>query len=127
MITVDASVVIALLDRDDSHHARARTLFESNAAGGFLIHPITLAEVLVGAVRNRRGTQRLAELAAIGITATEPDPHEPLLLAVLRVDTGLPMPDCCVLAAAMRAGAPVATFDGRLAGAAVAEGVGVVG
>ena len=127
MIVVDASVVIALLDRGDAHHENARALAEAHAADGFLIHPVTLTEVLVGAVRNGRGTQRLAELTAIGIQTTHHDPNEPLFLAELRVMSGLPLPDCCVLAAALRAGALIATFDARLARAAISSGVGVIG
>jgi predicted nucleic acid-binding protein len=39
-------------------------------------------------------------------------------LAALRVETGLKMPDCCVLLTAEGAGGRLATFDERLARAA---------
>ena len=68
MIVVDASVVIALLDQDDAHHANARSLAETHVSDGFLIHPITLAEVLVGAVRNGRGTPALCRARHRGIS-----------------------------------------------------------
>ena len=46
------------------------------------------------------------------------------LAALLRVDTRLKLPDCCVLLAAQDAGADtVATFDDRLG--AAAEGLGI--
>jgi len=126
MIAVDASAVIALLDSGDAHHARAVSLFQAHAGDGFLIHSITLAEVLVGAARKGHGTQRLAQLTAIGIGVAESDPTEPLFLAELRASTGLALPDCCVLSVALRAGVLVATFDARLGRAVVEAGLGVV-
>lgn len=126
MIAVDASVIIALLDDGDVHHARAVSVMNENAGGGFLVHAITLAEVLVGAARNGRASQRLAELRAIGIQVAETEPAEPLFLAELRATSGLALPDCCVLSVALRAGVSVATFDSRLARAAVDAGLGVV-
>jgi predicted nucleic acid-binding protein len=126
VIAIDASVVIALLDSGDAHHSRAVSLMQSHAGDGFLIHPITLAEVLVGAARNGRGAQRLAELTAIGITVADSEPTEPLVLAELRATTGLPLPDCCVLSVALRAEAPMATFDARLGRAATEAGLRVV-
>ena len=126
MIVVDASVLIALLDAGDAHHANARSIAAAHASEGFLIHPVTLAEVLVGAVRNGRGTQRVSELTAMGVLAAEPDPTEPLFLAELRVNTGLPLPDCCVLSTALSVGASIATFDARLGRAAASAGLGVI-
>ncbi len=126
MIALDASVVIALLDSSDVHHSRAVSLMGSHASDGFLVHAITLAEVLVGAVRSGRGAQRQAELSAIGVAVAENNPDEPLFLAELRATTGLPMPDCCVLSVALRAESPIATFDARLGRAAAEAGLTVV-
>jgi predicted nucleic acid-binding protein len=126
VIAIDASVVIALLDSGDAHHSRAVSLMHSHAGDGFLIHPITLAEVLVGAARNGRGAQRLAELTSIGISTADGDPTEPLFLAELRATTGLPLPDCCVLSIALRAETAIATFDARLGRVATEAGLRVV-
>ena len=126
MIAIDASVVIALLDSGDAYHARAVSLMNSHAGDGFLIHAITLAEVLVGAARRGRGAQRLAELTAIGISVADSDPTEPLFLAELRATTSLALPDCCVLSVALRAETSIATFDARLGRAALEAGLRVV-
>lgn len=123
MIVVDASVVIAFLDPGDPHHDRASALFEAHIAGGFRLHEVTLAEVLVGAVRTGRGAQRLDDLIALGVTVHESEAGEPLVIAEMRASTGLKLPDCCVLVAARALSLPVATFDGQLA--AAARGLGL--
>ena len=123
MIVLDASVVIALLDPNDRHHLRATDLLAEHAAEGFQMHQLTLAEVLVGAVRAGRGTQRFNDLMSLGVVAHEPDANEPLILAELRATTRLSMPDCCVLAVARQETLPLATFDDQLARAAQALGV----
>ncbi len=123
MIVLDASVVIAFLSPSDPHHARAAQLLEEHYAAGFRMHQITLAEVLVGAVQTGRGAQLFDDLTSLGVIAHEPGANEPLILAELRVTTGLRMPDCCVLAVAQQESLPLATFDDQLAG--VAKGLGV--
>lgn len=116
MIVLDASVVIAFLQPSDRHHTRAITLLEEHVADAVLMHPINLAEVLVGAERHGRGSDLLRDLVAIGIQQA---PHtDPLHLARLRVATGLKLPDCCALAAALDANGALATFDDALAAAA---------
>jgi hypothetical protein len=91
VIALDASLLIAHFDAADAHHGGARV---------------------------NRGTQMLADLQSIGLRLAPRDDGEPLRLAVLRVDTGLTLPDCCVLDNALSNGATLATFDGRLARAA---------
>jgi predicted nucleic acid-binding protein len=66
-----------------------------------------------------------ADLMATGIQITAHDQDEPLRLAELRVTTGLKLPDCCVLDAAISNSAAVATFDRALAAAAVRRGISV--
>ncbi|WP_168220115.1 MULTISPECIES: type II toxin-antitoxin system VapC family toxin [unclassified Salinibacterium] len=114
MIALDASVVIALLDAGDPHHDRAADLFREHAATGFILHPLTLAEILVGPVRAGRAHRLLSDLRAMGIINHESPAGEPLLLAELRATTGLKMPDCCVIATAAHASAPLASFDEQL-------------
>ncbi len=126
MIVLDASVVIALLDPNDRHHLRAADLLAEHAVEGFRMHQLTLAEVLVGAMRAGRGTQRVNDLMSLGVVAHEPDANEPLILAELRATTGLRMPDCCVLAVARQETLPLAAFDDQLARAAEKLGVPTV-
>jgi predicted nucleic acid-binding protein len=118
MIVLDASTVIAFLDAHDAHHERAAALMTEHVTDGFWMHELTVAEVLVGAVREGRGNQLLDDLHAVGIRAHGASPEEPLILAELRARTGLKLPDCCVLAVALHEGATLATFDGHLRRAA---------
>jgi len=80
-----------------------------------LVHPLTLAEVLVGGVRVGRGQAMRDDLDAAGIRVVAPDAGEPLRLAELRVSTGLRLPDCCVLDLVLRGVCSLATFDAALA------------
>lgn len=126
MIVLDASVAIALLSATDAHHDRAVSLVTEHADGGFEMHALTLAEVLVGGVRAGRANQMFADLHAVGIEQATSAPDEPLILAELRATTGLRMPDCCVLVVALRESVPIVTFDDRLAREATALGLRVL-
>lgn len=121
MIVLDASVIIAYLDGENTHHARSEELLAREIDEDFGANSLTLAEVLVMPAReNRMDTVRtilrdleVQELAFPDDTAVK--------LAQLRADTGLKMPDCCVLLAAEHAGARVASFDDQLTKAAIAR------
>lgn len=126
MIALDASILIAHLHPADAHHAAATSILLDAAPGSMLVHMITLAEVLVGAVRVGRGASMRADLRAAGIDVASPDADEPLRLAELRAASGLKMPDCCVLDVAIRNHASLATFDDALAAAARRHGVAVL-
>jgi predicted nucleic acid-binding protein len=115
VIVADASALIAYLNPTDEHHADAvEALVEHDH---FIVHPVTLAEVLVHPVRTGAEHTVLATLSAIGLSqaATQIDP---LVLARLRAETSLKMPDCIVLATAKQHACDVLTFDDRLAAAA---------
>ncbi|MFS0792439.1 type II toxin-antitoxin system VapC family toxin [Microbacterium sp. 1P10AE] len=122
MIVLDAGVIIALFSPSDAHHARAKQLFASQTSP-FLMHPLTAAETLVGAAKIGNDAALWSDLQAIGVELATIGPAEPILLARLRAEHGLKMPDTCVLATATHAGAPLATFDDRLG--QVAERLGV--
>lgn len=121
---LDASVLIAYLRSTDPHHERAvRVLL---GAGDLVAHPITLAEVLVGAVRRGRGHELAQRLDQLGVRQAGVGRDAPLRLAELRAATGLKLPDCCVLDVAITEGAPLATFDAALATVAEPRGVTVI-
>lgn len=111
LTVVDASVLIAWLDDTDDHHRAAIGLLA--AVDSFVVHPITLAEVLVHPTRVGRAGPVLARLEAIGMIVSAL-PIEPVGLADLRVRTGLKMPDVIVLACAQAHDATIATFGHRL-------------
>lgn len=122
MILLDASVLIAFLDDSDVHHDKAQALLLSEADEELAASMLTLAEVLVGPVRTGRGPKVVDAIRDLAIRAVAL-PDNPLELATLRARSGLRMPDCCVLLAAVSSGGRLATFDARLAHAAAQEGV----
>ena len=125
MIVLDASVLIAHLDQHDALHAaaqeRLRTAVKQRRR--FSTSTITLAEVLVDPTRS--GTLRAAKtaLSALGVEELPLPQGAAEQLAALRAETGLKLPDCCVLLAAEEAKGGVLTFDERLARAAAERGL----
>lgn len=117
MIVLDASVLIAYLDADDSQHAAAETLL-AREIDDLAADPLTLAEVLVVPVRDNRLDLVLSVLRDLEVEAPPFPADAAVRLAQLRATTRLKMPDCCVLLTAEDAGARVASFDARLAQAA---------
>ena len=67
MIALDASVLIAHLSPFDAHHAEATDILLGASPGSMLVHPLTLAEVLVGGVRIGRGAAVRDDLQAAGV------------------------------------------------------------
>ncbi len=127
MIILDASVLIAHLESRDSHHGRATEILLAHCDGEFASSTVTLAEVLVGAIRAGRGEHARDALAELQIHNVGLEPDAAWELAQLRVRTGLTLADCCVLYAARNLPpAQVATFDARLAAGAATLGIGIV-
>jgi len=123
VIVVDASVLIAHLDATDAHHQVASALLLAVADEPLAASPLTLAEVLVGPARGGQIDRGKALLHQLDVTSVPIDDDAPARLAVLRATTNLKLPDCCVLLAAERSHAAVATFDDRLARAAAEHGM----
>jgi predicted nucleic acid-binding protein len=119
---LDASILLAHLDDTDPHTEAAKTILaEGNA---FAASTITLAEVLVGVVRAGRLEEQLAALSQLEISEVAIERGAAVQLARLRAETGLRMPDCCVVHAATVTDADaVATRDERLARVAAARGL----
>lgn len=126
MIVLDASVVIAHFVSHDPHHHAATQFFRSRLDERFMVHPLTLTEILVGPLRSGRETFVMQQLDALGIVEWTAPAGSALRLAQIRVDTRLKLPDCCVLQAAMEMGAPLATFDQQLRRVAADVGVPVL-
>ncbi|MDR6867504.1 putative nucleic acid-binding protein [Microbacterium resistens] len=122
MIVLDAGVLIGLLDAGDAHHDAAVAILEREKPP-YLVHPLTLAEVLVGPAKRGREDRVWRDLRAIGVEVADLGPEEALALARLRAERGLKMPDACVLATAERYDGRLATFDRRLAGVAERTGL----
>jgi predicted nucleic acid-binding protein len=118
VIVLDANVLIAYLDRADSHHDAAQALLEAALEDEIGVNSLTLAEVLVVPARDGRLDQVRHALADIEVRELPFPPDTAEQLATLRVRTGLKMPDCCVLLAAETHTAAIASFDARLIAAA---------
>jgi predicted nucleic acid-binding protein len=116
-ILLDASVLIAATEPSDMHHTQAVAIMTAAAPGSMLIHPLNLAEVLVGGVRKGVGEQLREAIVAAGVVTTSGDVAEPLSIATVRVDTRLKLPDAVLLATAQALEADLATFDESLAAA----------
>jgi predicted nucleic acid-binding protein len=127
LIVLDASSLIAHLDRSDAHHDRARQLLLSTADDDLAASPITLAEVFVGPARAGQLSRATAAVQELGVRVVALGDDAPTRLALLRTETGLKLPDCCVLLASDQTRAAVATFDDRLAAAARNRGHRVMG
>jgi predicted nucleic acid-binding protein len=125
VIVLDASVLIAHLDRDDAHHAAARERLLELADRPFGASELTLAEVLVAPTRAGALAPAQRALADLALAELALPPNASAQLAALRVDTGLKLPDCCVLLAAEAHAGSVLTFDERLAREATRRGVGL--
>lgn len=126
VIILDASVLIAYLDGDDAHHVAAEQLLAREIDDDFAANPLTLAEVLVVPARDGRLEEVQAALRDLQVEELPFPTDSAVKLAVLRADTGLRMPDCCVLLTAEDTGGRVASFDDRLARAAMARNLSLV-
>jgi predicted nucleic acid-binding protein len=123
VIIADASVLIAYLNPRDALHQHSAQLIGETAGWDLGASPLTVAEVLVYPARAGKLTEAQRELAEIEVEEMPFGPDLATRLATLRAQTGLRLPDCCVLLAAQDAEAErVLTFDDRLAEAAASLG-----
>lgn len=114
MIVLDASVLIAHLDRRDRHHAQAQVLLAAARGGALGASAVTLAETLVSPARAGRLADAEAALQRLRIGELPLGENAAGRLAGLRAETGLKLPDCCVLLAAQDHDGAVASFDSDL-------------
>lgn len=113
LTVIDANIIVGYLDADDAHHADARAILAG--ADELVASVLTVGEASVDAVRGGRLQEMLAALTAIELRTAELSADAAPTLAHLRAQTGLKMPDVCVLHAAMTVGADaIGTRDRRL-------------
>jgi predicted nucleic acid-binding protein len=111
VIVLDASVLIAYLDGGDSHHKPAVELLRSHALELLGASQISLAETLVAPARAGRLEDAREALGKLAVRELPFAHNASSRLARLRADTGLKLPDCCVLLAAEDHQGRVASFD----------------
>ena len=115
-------VLLAHFDDTDPHTEAARAILAE--ADELAASTLTLAEALVGAVAAGRLEEQLKAIADLEITEVPLDQGAATALAQLRAETGLRMPDCCVLhAATITGGNALATRDQRLQRVAATRGL----
>lgn len=127
MIVLDASVLIAYLDNEDRHHVAAEALLAEAINDDLGANSLTLAEVLVVPAQGGRLDLVRAVLHDLEVAELPFPADTAVKLAQLRANTGLKMPDCCVLLAAEAEGAGVACIDDRLTQAAIERDLEVIG
>jgi predicted nucleic acid-binding protein len=115
VIVLDASVLIGHLELSDAQHALAVEQLLSAAGQPLGASSITVAEVLVVPARTGCIPDAQAALRALGVHELQLPPDASEQLPVLRAETGLKLPDCCVLLTAQIVGGKVLTLDDRLA------------
>jgi predicted nucleic acid-binding protein len=124
VIVLDASALIAQLDKNDTHHEHAREFLREFPDEQLGASVITLAEALVAPARAGRLDEAHTLLTELEVAPIGLDTDAVSRLAALRAETGLRMPDCYVLLAAALADAgTIATFDEQLARVAAARGL----
>ena len=127
MIVLDASVLIAYLDGEDEHHEAAEALLAREIDDDFGANPLTLAEVLVVPARDDRLDEARLALRELEVEELPFPGDTAIRLARVRSETGLEMPDCCVLLAAEQVGGRLASFDDGLRRAAIERSLQTVG
>jgi predicted nucleic acid-binding protein len=96
---VDASVVIALLDPHDRHHAAARRTFDEHAASTLVLPASAYAETLVRPAQRGLAERVIEQIARVGLELAPIDGAVAEIAAALRAQhPSLRLPDALVLA-----------------------------
>jgi predicted nucleic acid-binding protein len=123
VIVADASWFIALRDPDDAHHRTAVVVNDTFIDEIIVLHPVTLAECLVGPARLGR-LDAAASGARAAFEIVDVDDDAPLRWARLRAATTLRLPDVIVLDTAIfHAATAILTFDQQLAAEATGRSI----
>jgi predicted nucleic acid-binding protein len=113
---LDTDVVIAALDRSDSHHSKAASAIKAMIADGLplLVSLINYAETLVRPAENERTLRTAVDaLAALGVRLIAPTPTIAIEAARHR-GLGISLADGFALATARAHDASIASFDRRV-------------
>jgi predicted nucleic acid-binding protein len=100
LIALDASVLIAVLDPADAHHAAARTALDAHADNDLRVPAHTLAEALVHPARMGKEREARRLISALEIAIDPIDEQVAIAAAKLRAQHGsaLRLPDAFVIA-----------------------------
>lgn len=127
MIVLDASILIAHLDGHDPHHESAVELLRTHPMELLGASQISLAETLVAPARAGRLGDAQEALERLSVRELAFGPEASPRLAGLRAETGLKLPDCCVLLTAEDHDGRIASFDRNMCERARDRRISVVG
>jgi predicted nucleic acid-binding protein len=125
VITLDAGVLIAMLNERDKHHEWATRLLIDFSDAEFVMPALTYAECLVRPTQAGQVAQFESNISGLALELVELTAERAAGVARIRAETKLRMPDAVVLATALEKSSWVATTDGVLARAAENSGVTV--
>jgi predicted nucleic acid-binding protein len=111
---LDANVLIAASNPANAWYELALAALVSIPRGERGIHPVNLAEVLVGPAMSGQAEQASREWLGLGIVLVGDDVVSPAAVAAIRAQTGLRLPDSYALASAQLLGATLVSFDIRM-------------
>jgi predicted nucleic acid-binding protein len=115
VLTVDANVLIALMDPKDATHVLAVEMLDSYEWDELATSTVTLAEVLVRPMQDGVYEERLDAVSALGVHLIGVDGERVRTTAQLSARHRLRPPDAVVLAVAMSTSSAIMTLDVRLA------------
>ncbi len=125
-LVLDADVLIAALDGNDTHHRRARALFTNwrDHQDACAISVVNLTEVLIApsAVVSKLAAAREA-IAALGVAVHQPNEAIAVEAARLRQRHPISLPDAFCLATAKHTSSAVSSIDQKILKAATREGI----
>lgn len=125
IMVLDTSYLIAQANPDDKHHAAATSILASWSHYDYAASVMTLAEFYVIPAQTDKLAQAHKFVDNLRVRALDIPADAAAELAAIRADNGLKLPDACVLYAAQQHGEALATFDAKLAAAALASGLRV--
>lgn len=125
VITLDAGVLIAMLNERDVHHAWATEFLIDSADAEFIMPALTYGECLVRPAQADQVNAFLANIDGLALNVIELTADGAVRVARVRAETKLRMPDAVVLSTALEHSSSLATTDARLAEVAQAQGVAV--
>ena len=126
MITLDTSVLLALLNRDDPHAGSAQVILSAYQPP-FFAHEINVAETLVRAIGHEVELRAIADFYEEFFTIIGSNGlRGARRIAAIRSVSSLKIPDCCPIDVALESTQVLATFDRKLAEKARGLGLEVV-
>ena len=99
-LVFDASAVVSIMNSQDAHHDWALGVFIENADSNLYLSALTYAEVLVHPAKKNQVKTFAKNLNSAGFEIVPLEDKDAELVAEIRSETGLKMPDAIVLALA---------------------------